>query len=107
MSYLGLLIMARHGCPGPLPHGDEEPQFARARCILRREVERGKPVFVSQLVLLESERVLRSRYELSKIEIVGAFSGLLESAELHIERAIGRPGLKSGAAQATARCRSR
>lgn len=64
---------------------DEERQFARAQRLLRREAERGEPVFVSQLVLLETEWVLRSRYGLSKAEILGAFSGLLESAELHIE----------------------
>ena len=64
---------------------DEERQFARAQRLLRREVERGGPVFVSHLVLLETEWVLRSRYELSKAEILGAFSGLLESAELQIE----------------------
>ena len=42
-------------------------------------------MFVSHLVLVETEWVLRSRYGLSKAEILGAFSGLLESAELQIE----------------------
>ena len=64
---------------------DEERQFARAQRLLRREAERGEPVFVSQLVLLETEWVLRSRYGLRKAQILGAFSGLLESAELQIE----------------------
>ena len=64
---------------------DEERQFARAQRLLRREAERGAPVFVSQLVLLETEWVLRSRYGLSKAEILGAFSGLLQSADLHLE----------------------
>ena len=64
---------------------DEERQFARTQRLLRREAERGEPVFVSQLVLLETEWVLRSRYGLSKAEILGTFSGLLESAELRIE----------------------
>jgi predicted nucleic-acid-binding protein len=64
---------------------DEERQFARAQRLLRREAEHGEPVFVSQLVLLETEWVLRSRYGLSKGEILGTFSGLLESIELHIE----------------------
>ena len=58
---------------------DDERQFARAQRLVRRKAERGEPVFVSQLVLLETERVLRSRYGLSKAEILGAFSGLLES----------------------------
>ena len=70
---------------------DEERQFARAQRLLRREAERGEPVFVSQLVLLETEWVLRSRYGLSKAEILGTFSGLLESAELQIE---GEPSLE-------------
>lgn len=65
---------------------DEERQFARAQRLLRREAERGEPVFVSHLVLLETEWVLRSRYGLSKAQILGVFSGLLESIELQIER---------------------
>jgi predicted nucleic-acid-binding protein len=48
---------------------DEERQFTRAQRLLRREDERGEPVFVSHLVLLETEWVLRSRYGLSKAEI--------------------------------------
>src|SRR5215831_4217208 len=64
---------------------DEERQFARAQRLLRREAERGEPVFVSHLVLLETEWVLRSRYGLSKAQILGAFCGLLESTELQIE----------------------
>jgi predicted nucleic-acid-binding protein len=64
---------------------DEERQFVKAQRLLRREAEHGEPVFVSQLVLLETEWVLRSRYGLSKGEILGTFSGLLDSAELHIE----------------------
>jgi predicted nucleic-acid-binding protein len=70
---------------------DEGRQFARAQRLLRRESERGAPVFVSQLVLLETEWVLRSRYGLGKAQILGAFSGLLESAELQIE---GEPSLE-------------
>jgi predicted nucleic-acid-binding protein len=34
---------------------DEEQQFARAQRLLRRKAERGEPVFVSHLVLLETE----------------------------------------------------
>jgi predicted nucleic-acid-binding protein len=36
-------------------------------------------------VMLETEWVLRSRYDLSKAEILTAFSGLLESIELSFE----------------------
>jgi predicted nucleic-acid-binding protein len=60
---------------------DEERQFERARRLIRRETGRGEGVLISLLVLLETEWVLRSRYRLSKEEILGAFSGLLESVE--------------------------
>jgi predicted nucleic-acid-binding protein len=40
---------------------------------------------ISLLVLLETEWVLRSRYALEKTEILGAFSGLLDSPELVFE----------------------
>jgi predicted nucleic-acid-binding protein len=42
-------------------------------------------VLVSLLVLLETERVLQSRYELAKAEIVAAFSALLDTADLAFE----------------------
>ena len=60
-------------------------QFARARRLLQREVGKGEPVLINLLVLLETEWVLRSRYALSKSEILGAFSGLLDAAELLFE----------------------
>lgn len=40
---------------------------------------------ISQLVLLECEWVLRSRYGLAKQAILGAYSGLLDSTEVRIE----------------------
>ena len=64
---------------------DDEMQFARARRLLQREVGKGEPVLINLLVLLETEWVLRSRYALSKSEILGAFSGLLDAAELLFE----------------------
>lgn len=64
---------------------DDEAQFDRARKLIRREASAGEPVMVSQLVLLEAEWVLRSRYSLKKGAIVAALSGLLESADLRIE----------------------
>ena len=54
---------------------DEERQFGRAQRLLRREADRGEPVFVSHLVLLETEWVLRSRYGLSQAEILGRSLG--------------------------------
>lgn len=64
---------------------DDEVQFARARRLLQREMGKREPVLINLLVLLETEWVLRSRYALSKSEILGAFSGLLDAAELLFE----------------------
>ena len=64
---------------------DDEAQFDRARKLIRREASGGEPVMVSQLVLLEAEWVLRSRYGLKKGSILAVLSGLLESADLRIE----------------------
>lgn len=64
---------------------DDEVEFARAYRLLRRETGKGEPVLLNLLVLLETEWVLRSRYALSKSEILGALSGLLDAAELLFE----------------------
>ena len=64
---------------------DDQQQFEKAQKLIRRESSQGETVFISQLVLLETEWVLRSRYALGKNEIIHAFSGLLESVEITIE----------------------
>ena len=64
---------------------DDESQFEKARKLIKREVTAGRRVFVSQLVLLETEWVLRSRYDLSKIEIIAAISGLLDAPDVQFE----------------------
>ena len=64
---------------------DDQSQYDKARRLINREVSSGEPVLVSLLVLLETEWVLRSRYELAKPEIVTAFSALLDAAELAFE----------------------
>ena len=64
---------------------DNETQFENARRLIRREVAAGRRVFVSQLVLLETEWVLRSRYGLQKIEIIEAVSGLLDANDVQFE----------------------
>jgi len=64
---------------------DDERQFDKARRLIRREVTGGDPVLISQLVLLECEWVLRSRYGLAKDAILGTFSGLLDSTEVRVE----------------------
>ncbi len=64
---------------------DHQPQYEKARRLIDREVAKGEPVLVSLLVLLETEWVLRSRYEMPKAEIAAAFSALLETADLAFE----------------------
>jgi predicted nucleic-acid-binding protein len=64
---------------------DDEAQFEKARKLIKREVAAGRRVFVSQLVLLETEWVLRSRYGLPKIEIIAAISGLLDATDVQFE----------------------
>jgi len=64
---------------------DDQSQFEKARRLIDREVSKGKPVLVSLLVLLETEWVLRSRYELPKPEVAAAFSALLDTRDLAFE----------------------
>jgi predicted nucleic-acid-binding protein len=64
---------------------DEPSQFEKARRLIRRAAVSGEPVLVSLLVLMETEWVLRSRYELPKAQIVGALSALLETDEVTFE----------------------
>lgn len=52
--------------------GDDPGQYRRARRIIRDEVSGGGTVFLSHLVLLETEWVLRSRFGYSKGEVMGA-----------------------------------
>ena len=63
---------------------DDRSQFERAQKLVKREASEGG-VSISLLVLLETEWVLRSRYSLSKSEIAGALSGLLDSTEVRVE----------------------
>jgi predicted nucleic-acid-binding protein len=64
---------------------DDQSQYEKARRMIDREVAKGEPVLVSLLVLLETEWVLRSRYEMAKPNIVTAFSALLDTADLTFE----------------------
>lgn len=64
---------------------DDQRQYERARRLINREANKGTPVLVSLLVLLETEWVLRSRYELPKAEILAALSTLLDAADLAFE----------------------
>ena len=64
---------------------DDQRQFEKARRLIRQEADSGNPVLISQLVLLECEWVLRSRYGLAKEDILGAFSGLLDATDVRVE----------------------
>lgn len=64
---------------------DDEAQFEKARKLIKREVAAGRGVFVSHLVLLETEWVLRSRYGLSKALIADTVSGLLNATDVQFE----------------------
>ncbi len=64
---------------------DDEAQFEKARKLIKREVAAGSYIFVSQLVLLETEWVLRSRYGLPKNMIIEAISGLLDATDVRFE----------------------
>jgi predicted nucleic-acid-binding protein len=64
---------------------DDPDQYEKARLLIAREVRGGMPPLVSQLVLLETEWVLRSRYGLAKAEILSALNALLDAGDLNIE----------------------
>ena len=64
---------------------DDELQFEKARKLIKREVSAGRRVFVNQLVLMETEWVLRSRYGVMKDQIIDSISSLLDANDLQIE----------------------
>ena len=64
---------------------DDEAQYEQACLLIDRETAAGRPVFISLLVLLETEWVLRSRYDLRKAEIMDIFSGLLDANDVRFE----------------------
>jgi predicted nucleic-acid-binding protein len=85
-AYLRRGLMSRAEIVGILNLADQaEAQFERARRLIKREIGAGEDLFVSLMVLLETEWVLRSRYLLQKAEIVAALSGLLDSTEVRFE----------------------
>jgi predicted nucleic-acid-binding protein len=64
---------------------DDEIQYEKARKLIRREVAAGRRVFVNQLVLMETEWVLRSQYAVSKNQLIEAISGLLDATDVQFE----------------------
>lgn len=64
---------------------DDEAQFERARRLFKREIGAGEELFVSLMVLMETEWVLRGRYRFRKAEIAEALSGLLDAKDVRFE----------------------
>ena len=64
---------------------DDQNQFEKARKLLKREVSNGRRVFINQLVLLETEWVLRSRYGLAKTQMLETISRLLDAPDIQLE----------------------
>jgi len=64
---------------------DDQTQFEKVRKLLKREVSNGRRVFINQLVLLETEWVLRSRYGLAKTQMLETISGLLDAPDVQLE----------------------
>ena len=64
---------------------DDAEQTRRARKLIEQALDREESVLVSLLVLIESEWVLRSRYEFKRNAILGMFRALLGAQELSFE----------------------
>ena len=64
---------------------DDEAQFQKAKKLIQQEVTAGRGVLVSQLVLLETEWVLRSRYGFSKIQLLEVIASLLDTLDIQLE----------------------
>ena len=64
---------------------DDEAQFQKAKKLIQREVTAGRGVLVSQLVLLETEWVLRSRYDFSKNQMLEVIASLLDARDIQLE----------------------
>lgn len=64
---------------------DDESQYQQARDLIQSQLDAGEAIFVSLLVIMETEWVLRSRYGLSKSRIIEVLTELLESRETLFE----------------------
>jgi predicted nucleic-acid-binding protein len=64
---------------------DDADQTRRAQRLVLRSVNRGEPVIVSLIVLIETEWVLRSRYDFDKEAVHRTLRSLLETRELEFE----------------------
>lgn len=64
---------------------DDEMQFAAAQRLVAEAAAAAEPVLIVLGALLETEWVLRSRYQPDKASIASAFAALLESVNVEFE----------------------
>jgi predicted nucleic-acid-binding protein len=64
---------------------DDEKQTARVQILFEEARASQAALFVAITVMLEVEWVLRSRYQLDKATVLGAFNALLEAQELEFQ----------------------
>ena len=64
---------------------DDPAQTRKAQALVERCAARHEPVLVSLPVLLETEWVLRSRYDLGKVQVIALFRALLSAQEFTFE----------------------
>jgi len=64
---------------------DDKAQSARARSLVNNAIAQGETIFLSALVILETEWVLRSRYGFAKADIADTLTRLLDTKELAFE----------------------
>jgi len=64
---------------------DDLAQFEKARNLIHQEVSAGNRLVINQLVLLETEWVLRSRYRLTKQQMMETISALLDALDVQFE----------------------
>jgi len=64
---------------------DDEAQYAAALRLVDEAAANDEPVLIVLGALLETESVLRSRYQLDKVSIAGAVTALLESGDVEFE----------------------
>ena len=64
---------------------DDEAQYSAARRLVDEAAAADEPVLIVLSALLETEWVLRSRYQLDKASIAGAVTALLESGDVEFE----------------------
>jgi predicted nucleic-acid-binding protein len=64
---------------------DDEAQYRAAARLIQQAEAANETILIMLCALLETEWVLRSRYQLDKASIVGSFTQLLETAGIEFE----------------------